>query len=573
MDLQHACQLHATVSIADFLKTRDASEETRYEDIATLGGLSFYLTIVKDFIDLRVREKTEHVFDVTTCYVDATGNVTFDEQRERQRQIRPGDEFLCTWPLDVLQLKKRGLISSADDTLRVRMVIRIDPPTSESGETYESLGPAASLHDNALVALRSDFAHLLQGDVESSFSDVVIHTETTTSSDLDVLHSGRVPSVGEWASFGAPKLAKNKGRFYHEIIVVDHLDGPQFGWATLKFIECAYDIDGQDGVGDDDHSWACDGQRELFWHGGDSKEMSWPRIWMPGDVIGLAIDIDGGRMRFSLNGHWLHGEEQPFDSKAAFLFPAVTSIGPFKMQLTSEGWSHSPPDATYHAWSESGEFSRPTTTKEHQAHRAILAARSPVFRVMLQSTLLEGTQRQISVVDVDSHAMDMFLIYLYTGELKVENFEWEWPQRFWTITRLADKYQVACLLDVCKKLLVKHLCIANFCRTLIWASELRDAWLMHKCLNFASSDQERMKRLQDQREFDDLPPPLLRQLLMSAYGAGKSTKRKRGDFEFPDDSRWERMSIAQLHRACGERGLNNMGDRAVLIARLRPENE
>ena len=58
----------------------------------------------------------------------------------------------------------------------------------------------------------------------------------------------------------------------------------------------------RDGVGDDEHSWAFDGYRKLFWHGG--KNISWGTRWNSGDILGCALDIDSGEMHFSLNGEW-----------------------------------------------------------------------------------------------------------------------------------------------------------------------------------------------------------------------------------------------------------------------------
>ena len=72
----------------------------------------------------------------------------------------------------------------------------------------------------------------------------------------------------------------------------------QIGWGDLLFVGSSYN---GVGVGDDKNSWAYDGRRLLAWFKGSK---SWGAAWKPGDVIGIAADVDAGRLRFSLNGSW-----------------------------------------------------------------------------------------------------------------------------------------------------------------------------------------------------------------------------------------------------------------------------
>ncbi len=57
-----------------------------------------------------------------------------------------------------------------------------------------------------------------------------------------------------------------------------------------------------EGVGDDDHSWAFDGQRQQKWHAGPSAFGS---QWRDGDVVGFAADMtnmDDITLSLSVNG-------------------------------------------------------------------------------------------------------------------------------------------------------------------------------------------------------------------------------------------------------------------------------
>lgn len=92
----------------------------------------------------------------------------------------------------------------------------------------------------------------------------------------------------------------------------------QIGWADGSFKGDA--VKGE-GVGDDLHSWAYDGNRRLIWH---QAQTQWGADWkigrrsvvdvdvvfgcfiiivtVAGDVIGCAIDVDKRVMSFSRNG-------------------------------------------------------------------------------------------------------------------------------------------------------------------------------------------------------------------------------------------------------------------------------
>ena len=52
------------------------------------------------------------------------------------------------------------------------------------------------------------------------------------------------------------------------------------------------------------YSFAYDGQRGLLWH----RQENWThehKKWRQGDVLGVLLDLDAGRMKFSLNGAFL----------------------------------------------------------------------------------------------------------------------------------------------------------------------------------------------------------------------------------------------------------------------------
>lgn len=114
---------------------------------------------------------------------------------------------------------------------------------------------------------------------------------TTLSPDL---------SFGNGTTSGFPSVGCRgyhviSGKWYYEINLTT-AGCMQFGWVDLAYEGSA---DQGQGVGDDAHSWAYDGWRKLKWH---DLSTSWGSKWSPGDVIGVAVDMDNLTMTFSLNG-------------------------------------------------------------------------------------------------------------------------------------------------------------------------------------------------------------------------------------------------------------------------------
>jgi len=94
-------------------------------------------------------------------------------------------------------------------------------------------------------------------------------------------------------------LALTRGRWYWEVEVVEPGIG-QVGFADVSFL--GNNDEGQ-GVGDDRHSFAYDGQRILTWVAGSRP---FGRPWNGGDVICVAVDLDARAAWFGLNGDYAH---------------------------------------------------------------------------------------------------------------------------------------------------------------------------------------------------------------------------------------------------------------------------
>ncbi|KAK4278237.1 hypothetical protein QN277_016107 [Acacia crassicarpa] len=87
-----------------------------------------------------------------------------------------------------------------------------------------------------------------------------------------------------------------------------------------------------------------------------------------------------------------------------------------------------------------------------QAHRAVLAARSPVFKSMFSYNLKEKESSAIDMPDMSVEACQAFLSYIY-GSIKHEEFL---AHRL-VLLHAADKYDIPDLKEACQQSLLKDI--------------------------------------------------------------------------------------------------------------------
>merc|ERR1719221_1262270 len=79
-------------------------------------------------------------------------------------------------------------------------------------------------------------------------------------------------------------------------------------------------------------------------------------MWRKGDVVGLAVDMLAGTMKWSLNGFWHHAPEKQFELNDRELFPCLSMWGDFKMLIAHKDWKFSPPENDYVPWTDASAF-------------------------------------------------------------------------------------------------------------------------------------------------------------------------------------------------------------------------
>lgn len=115
---------------------------------------------------------------------------------------------------------------------------------------------------------------------------------------------------------------------YYEISLIREITSPKWGFASERFARhCGFS---DEGVGDDEHSWAIDGHSRLRCHDGIAGV--WEGSWKAGDVIGLACDLTGETMQMlvSVNGSFASPSGLVFNLKpeqvGAGLFAAFSGL-------------------------------------------------------------------------------------------------------------------------------------------------------------------------------------------------------------------------------------------------------
>jgi len=151
-------------------------------------------------------------------------------------------------------------------------------------------------------------------------------------------------AANPFLTVGAPALERSSGKFYYEVKLGRDVVHPQIGWAADIF----EGGDAQRGccVGDNDHSWAADGQSRGSCNGGNVDATAWPESWSKDDVVGCAIDLDVGTLQFAENGRWVSSVGAKFPLGAG-PYPAVSLQGECTFHFQAASFEFSPPDQSF----------------------------------------------------------------------------------------------------------------------------------------------------------------------------------------------------------------------------------
>ncbi|XP_063089628.1 speckle-type POZ protein-like [Cavia porcellus] len=112
--------------------------------------------------------------------------------------------------------------------------------------------------------------------------------------------------------------------------------------------------------------------------------------------------------------------------------------------------------------------------QEFQAHKAILAARSPVFRAMFVHEMQESKNSQVEISDMEPEVFKEIMFFMYTG--KAPKLDRMAPD----LLAAADRYGLERLKLMCEKHLCCNLSVVNVLEILILA-DMHSAYQLKVC--------------------------------------------------------------------------------------------
>jgi hypothetical protein len=211
------------------------------------------------------------------------------------------------------------------------------------------------LHEcGVTVASRPDLL-FWRGKLTSALRLVELNSIVTRA-----LPFGKV-SDGTYITLRSRQRCPMGSKGYYELEILER-DGwyPQYGFASASFQSVRGASGGR--VGDDEHSWAVSGGDSWIWqcakHKGESEEYACK--WKPGDVVGLACDLDGMQVLVSVNGSFAppNGLVFELDPHAVHggLFAAFTGErGELRYNLGQAPFKYAAPSSEFVGFSQFSE--------------------------------------------------------------------------------------------------------------------------------------------------------------------------------------------------------------------------
>ena len=125
------------------------------------------------------------------------------------------------------------------------------------------------------------------------------------------------------------------------------------------------------------------------------------------------------------------------------------------------------------------------------AHKAVLAARSPVFAKMFEHDLQESATNTVTLSDIDPEVFKEILTYIYTGEAPhIQTLAS-------SLLSAAEKYQLGRLKAMCERQMSYGLQVDNAAETLVLAHTYRADQLKKNALKFIIKHRNEVRETKD----------------------------------------------------------------------------
>ncbi|XP_059104721.1 speckle-type POZ protein-like [Peromyscus eremicus] len=119
--------------------------------------------------------------------------------------------------------------------------------------------------------------------------------------------------------------------------------------------------------------------------------------------------------------------------------------------------------------------------QEFRAHKAILAARSPVFRAMFQHDMEESRKNRVEIPDLEPQVFKAMMGFIYTGKAP------DLDNMADAVLAAADKYGLERLKVMCEDALCRDLSVENAAHTLFLADLHSSGQLKTQALDFITA--------------------------------------------------------------------------------------
>ena len=161
-------------------------------------------------------------------------------------------------------------------------------------------------------------------------------------------------------------------------------------------------------------------------------------------------------------------------------------------------------------------------------HKAILAARSPVFSAMFQHNMTEARTHEVDIPDLTPHTVNLMLEYIYGGVYTHDSATED-------LLPTADKYELTGLKGACEVSLSRGINLTNCLDLLILADTHSATKLQKSCLRFIVKNLSKiMSSLSWQTKLSSHPNIMAQILKATAQqaeekerGAGSEAKRRK----------------------------------------------
>ncbi|KAL6030353.1 hypothetical protein STEG23_015122 [Scotinomys teguina] len=119
--------------------------------------------------------------------------------------------------------------------------------------------------------------------------------------------------------------------------------------------------------------------------------------------------------------------------------------------------------------------------QEFQAHKAILAAHSPVFRAMFEHDMKESKRNRVEIHDLEPQVIKATQGFMYTGKAP------DLDSMAAAVLAAADKYGLERLKVMCEDVLCRDLSVENAAHTLVLADLHSSGQLKSQALDFITA--------------------------------------------------------------------------------------